>query len=270
MVGKKGSIYNNMKQKINLIIIVLLLNITVNLFSCKQGKNKDGDSFTLIGKDDYYIEYSTLEIYREVKTKTPLNGYYVIGNKTTKWEEFNVEKGLLNGEYLFYHPNGNVSIKSNYVKGRIQGEEIYYYPNGAIQQKHTYVNQVIHGEKIHYYEGGQIKSKAVFENGKSDNHTGYDLVGNITSQTFVKDGLSINQVIKKGKVFSENISSTYDDYEAMKFYNVDGSLKHHLRMLEENGVPIIIELDENGNEKKRINLKENSQEALKYMQLLMN
>ena len=33
---------------------------------------------------------------------------------------------------------------------------------------------------------------------------------------------------------------------------------------------LFIELDENGNEKKRINTKENPQEALNYMQLLMN
>lgn len=185
-------------------------------------------------------------------------------------EEFNVENGILNGEYLFYHPNGNLSIKSNYVKGRMHGEETFYFPSRAMQQKHTYVNQVIQGEEIHYYEGGQIKSKSIFENGKSDNYVGYDLLGNIISQTFVKDRLRINQVIKNGKVFSENISSTYDDYEAMKFYNDDGSLKCHLRMIEDNEVPIIIELDENGNEKKRINTKENPQEALNYMQLLMN
>ena len=259
-----------MKNKISYIALILLATISVCFISCKHEKDKDDGSFTFIAKDEYFVEYSSLDIYRDAETKKTLNGYYIVGKGLTKWEEFNVKNGILNGEYLFYHPNGNVSIRSKYDKGKIHGEEFYYYPSGTIQKKHTYVNEVIHGEEIHYYEGGQIKSRSEFKNGKSDSSTNYDLVGNITSQRFVKDGMSITQMIKNGKLYSENLSSNYDNYEAMKFYNEDGALKHHLRMIEDEDAPIIIELDENGNEIKRIDLKKNPQEAIKYMQLLMN
>ncbi len=233
--------------------------------SCNKNENKEDQSFTLISKDDFFVEYGSYEIYKDAKTKKVLNGYYVIGNGLVKWEEFNVENGVLNGIYLFYHNNGNISIKSNYVKGKLQGEEIYYYPSGAIQQKHSYKNGVILGLQTHYYEGGQKKTESKYINGKSNESTSYDLVGNITSQSFLKDGLSIRQQIRNGKLISETISSTYDDYEAMKFYNEDGSLKHHLRMIENNEIPIIIELDDKGNEIKRLNIKENPQKAIEYM-----
>ena len=137
MVGKPGNIVKIMSEKINFKTFILLVTISVCLIGCKQEKDKDDSSFTFISKDDYFVEYSSLDIYRNAETKKPLNGYYVVGKDLTKWEELNVENGILNGEYLFYHPNSNVSIRSNYDKGKIHGEEIYYYPSGTIQQKHT-------------------------------------------------------------------------------------------------------------------------------------
>lgn len=85
---------------------------------------------------------------------------------------------------------------------------------------------------------------------------------------FIKEGRKITQQIKSGKVFSEQISSTYDDFEAMKFYNEDGSLNVYLRMLDQEDKSFLIELNENGEEIKRIDVKANPQEAIKYFQYM--
>ncbi|WP_248724475.1 hypothetical protein [Seonamhaeicola sp. ML3] len=86
---------------------------------------------------------------------------------------------------------------------------------------------------------------------------------------FIKDGRTITQTIRGGKVLMEQISSNYDSFEAMKLYNEDGSLKVYPRMIEdEEDGSYLIELDENENEIKRIDVKANPQEAMKYFQYL--
>ena len=65
-------------------------------------------------------------------------------------------------------------------------------------------------------------------------------------------------------MFSEQISSNYDNFEAMKFYNEDGSLKVFLRMLDDGDKSYLIELDENRNEIKRIDVKANPEQAMEY------
>ena len=50
----------------------------------------------------------------------------------------------------------------------------------------------------------------------------------------------------------------------MKFFNEDGSTKIYLQQVVENETMYVLELDENGNEIKRIDLKANPQEAFKY------
>ena len=54
----------------------------------------------------------------------------------------------------------------------------------------------------------------------------------------------------------------------MKFYNEDGSTKLFLRMLEENETMYILELNEEGDEIKRVDAKANPQESMKYFSLI--
>ena len=85
---------------------------------------------------------------------------------------------------------------------------------------------------------------------------------------FIKDRRKITQHIKAGKIFSEEISSTYDNFEATKFYNDNGYLKLFIQMLTEDENAYIIKRNEAGEEVKRINLKENPNELLKYQEYL--
>jgi len=244
---------------------VFMLSILLFVGCDKKGSTSKND-FKLIDRGSYSSRF--IDGYQVfVQNKELMNGYYVVGNKLTKWEEFDLLNGVLNGVYIIYHPNGNKSSLTNYRKGKKHGEEQHFFPSGALSKTINYQSDKRVGTMKAYYESGQVLEESKIENEDIIESISYDNVGVITSQMFIKDGLRITQRILDGKVFSEAISSTYDDNDSMKFYNQDGSLKHHLRMYEENGAQIIIELDVDGNEIKRVDFKKNPEEALKYMEL---
>ncbi len=249
------------------IFIILIANAN----SCENKKESNELSFKLIKRNSYFTTaLNGVTVYLLNETKKTMNGYYVVGNEFTKWEEFNVENGVLNGDYITFHSNGEMSSFNTYKKGKLEGKEKIFFLSGELKSLSNYSNGKKYGKSIDYFESGQVRKKTKLENEKPIESTTYDITGGIESQMFIEDGISITQTIKNGKVFSEELSSNYDDYEAMKFYNEDGTLKLHVRMVEENELPFIIELDENGNEIRKINVKKNPTEALKYMQKLMN
>ncbi|MFS4483422.1 toxin-antitoxin system YwqK family antitoxin [Hyunsoonleella sp. 2307UL5-6] len=232
----------------------------------KQGK---GLSFELIPRNSYFIDaYQGIEIYRFNDDKKLMDGYFVVGNEGVKWEEFNVEEGILNGDYILYHSNGKKFTYSKYKQGKKHGEEKTYYISGALKTLKNYSNGVLFGKNTNYFESGQIQSESKIEKEKIIESISYDIIGGIQSQMFIKDGRKITQNVKLGKIYAEHIVSTYDDFDAMKFYNEDGSLKVFIRMFEENERGYLIELNENEEEIKRIDIQANPEEILKYQQYL--
>ena len=249
----------------------IIFIITIALFyGCNSsGKTKKDDAFIFIARNAYTTNnYNGLEYYRLNKAKEFMDGYYVVGNEVTKWEEFDLKEGLLNGDYIIYHPNGEIYSHTKYANGKRNGEELIYSAEGVLTKKSVYKNEVLVGSQYDYFDGGKIRSESKYEDGKSVETLNYDLLGNITMQSFIKDGKTIKQKITEGKIEAEMVSSNYDDYETMKFYNEDGSTKLFLRMLEEDDNMYILELNEEGNEIKRVDVKANPQEAKKYFSLM--
>ena len=239
------------------------------IFNCGKNGRKNDDSFILIKRGSYEINsLNGYNIY--TKDKKIMDGYYVVGNELSKWEEFEVNNGILNGDYIIFHANGEIFSHTIYKNGKKNGEEKMYYPSGKLKSVSTYSNDILYGTSKTYFESGQLQSLSKIENGKPLTSETYDIIGNIVSQTFVKDGRTISQHINNGKVVFENISSNYDNFEAVRFFNDDGSLKIYLRMLTEGDNAYIIELDENENEIKRINVKANPQKVLEYQKYFMS
>jgi antitoxin component YwqK of YwqJK toxin-antitoxin module len=77
-------------------------------------------------------------------------------------EKRNFLNGVQDGEWIEYYENGQTQIKGNYVNGQPEGEWTYYYENGQTQIKGTYVNGQPEGEWICYYENGEIKFQGDF------------------------------------------------------------------------------------------------------------
>jgi len=229
-------------------------------------KKEKSDTLTLINRGSYSSRYiDGLQVF--IKDNQVMDGYYVVGKDLIKWEEFELKKGILNGSYITYHPNGKMSSNTQYRNGKMHGEEQLFYPSGELLKIVHYQNNKQVGEIKEFYEGGQIKKLSKIKDEKIYESVFYNNVGNMVSQMFIKDGLRIRQNILEGKIFSEYTSSTYDDNKTMKFYNQDGTVKKHLRMYENNNTPVIIELDENGEEKRRIDFQKNPEEAHQYLKL---
>jgi len=249
--------------------IVYTYLLILLLFGCKNSEKNNASDFKLIPRNSYFIDnYNGISVYRDNETRKPMDGYFVVGDKFAKWEELNLNEGVLNGDYIIFHNNGNIFSHSKYINGKLHGEEKTYSFSGALSKVSNYNHGIKVGKVLSYFENGQIQSEAKIENEEIFESVTYNIIGEIESQMFIKDGRKITQQIKGGKVFTEQISSTYDSFEAMKFYNDDGSLKVYLQMLDENDKSYLIELNENGDEIKRIDVKANPQEAMKYFQFM--
>ena len=236
---------------------------------CKTTTKEKDASFTFIERGDYVIDsYGDIVIYRNSETNKVMDGYYVVGNELSKWEEFNLKQGILQGDYLIFHSNGEIYTHSIYSNGKLNGEEKTYFPSGKLQKLTTYKNDEPYGKTTGYYESGQVESESTLKDGKVVESVYYDIIGTIVSQMFIREGRTIRQKIIGGKLHSEQITSNYDNFEAMKFFNADGSLKVYLQMLTDGDNGYLIELDKDGNELKRIDVKANPQEAMKYMEFL--
>ncbi len=236
--------------------------------SCDSKKasdsNKD-DSFTFIERDSHNTSnYNGLIYYRRNGEKEFMGGYYVVGNTLNKWEEFELKKGLLNGDYIIYHPNGNMLSNAKYSNGKRHGEELTYTLEGALFKKRVYKNDVLVDKAFTYYENGKVKSESKIKDGEIYETVWYDDIGNINAQLFTRDGKIYKQLIKNGRVISERITTNYDSFERFKFYNEDGSFKIALEMDMNGDDAFIVELDEKGNIIKKLNVKDNIQEAMRY------
>ena len=248
------------------IIFTLLLTLCCSCNSAAK-KEKD-DSFTFIERNSYTTNsYNGLEYYRLHKAKEFMDGYYVVGDEVKKWEEFELKEGVLNGDYIIFHTNGEIFSHTKYVNGKRNGEELNYNAEGILTKKSIYKNDILVGSQYTYFDNGKKQSESKYEDGKSVETQNYNLLGHIVSQSFIKDSRTITQKISEGKIYSEMVSSNYDDYETMKFFNEDGTTKMYLQRVEENDTMYILELDENGNEIKRVDVKANPKEAMKYFSL---
>ncbi len=246
--------------------VVIVATILCVFFNCKNPSEEKDTSFTLIERGDYVIDsYGDIIIYRENETNKVMDGYYVIEKELSKWEEFNLKDGVLNGDYLIYHSNGEIYTHSKYMNGKLNGEEKVYYTSGKLQKLKTYKNDQLYGKAIDYFESGQIEKESIVKKGEVIESVSYDIVGTIVSQMFIREGRTINQKIVGGKIHSEQISSNYDNFEAVKFFNQDGSLKAYLRMFRDGDTGYLIELDKDENEIKRIDVKANPKEAMEYV-----
>ncbi|WP_353777198.1 hypothetical protein [Winogradskyella sp. 3972H.M.0a.05] len=255
MVGIKESTYKT-------LLIGLFL---ISLIGCKNSPTQDDESFIFVGRNAYFEDnINGVTFLRDNETRKPLNGYYVVGNETSKWEEFNVKEGVLEGDYIIFHDNGEIFSHSQYKRGKLHGEEKINYKSGKLKTLKTFTNGTPYGITKTFFESGQLQIESKLKDGEIVESTAYNIVGEIIAQSFEKDGRTIRQSIKSGKVYKEEISSNYDNFEAVKFFDDEGKMTMFIRMYEEGEDRFFIELDENENEINRVNLKKDPHQIIKY------
>lgn len=208
-------------KKTTIAVIALLFCTLLSFFNCKNETNDDGIKF--IPRDSYIVDFRNgVTIYRDKISKKVMNGYYIVGDSSKKWEEFSVKEGLLNGDYIVYHNNGKVFTHSKYFKGKLHGEDLLYYSSGKLKKFSAYNTGKIYGKIIEYYEGGQVRSESKMKDGEVYSSLIFNESGDVISKIYVKDNMKITQEFKDGELISEKTTPSYNSADnAISINDID-------------------------------------------------
>ena len=77
-----------------------------------------------------------------------------------------IKKGKWNGEFEFYHSNGQLSEVGTFKDGKEDGPFKSDWENGQLQLKGSYKNGKKEGLFKSYYENGLLKRERTFKDGK--------------------------------------------------------------------------------------------------------
>lgn len=75
---------------------------------------------------------------------------------------------VFDGVSRVWDEKGNLIAEIHYEKGSLQGNAYYYHPNGQISKMIPYENDLIHGALIYYNNQGNVVGKTLYEKGKRE------------------------------------------------------------------------------------------------------
>lgn len=82
-------------------------------------------------------------------------------------EEVPWRRGVIHGEKISYHPNGQIQTQVEYVDGRPHGAGITYDEEGRTLRETVYVDGERHGETVEYHaETGEVKRRLPYREGE--------------------------------------------------------------------------------------------------------
>ncbi len=111
-----------------------------------------------IGADVFYVKDS----YKPFTGKCIV----VFRNSDLVKEEFTFRNGVLQGEALAWHKNGQLRRKGSYHKGQISGKWEFFNEQGQKTIEAYYKQDNLNGSFISLYHNGKIKEKGRFERNK--------------------------------------------------------------------------------------------------------
>ncbi len=114
-------------------------------------------------------------------------------------------KGNLHGDSIYYHANGKIWKKINYVSNEITGTFDLYLENGMLLQSTAFQSGEKEGNSVRYWECGRIASKEEYVDGRLMKATYYDIDSNIVCQITNGNGFKA--------VFGKEIISELDEYK---------------------------------------------------------
>ena len=143
---------------------------------CKNTKYKINETVYPDDFDDYlenvcssgihYFLNLKRAFYYNLKKKN-INGEYLDWHDNGQMSlKFNYINEKINGEWLTWHVNGQIYVKCNYVDGNENGEYLSWYTNGQMCIKCIYIDGVLNGEYLEWHENGQMWEKYIYIDGK--------------------------------------------------------------------------------------------------------
>jgi len=129
---------------------------------------------------------SVNNIFHYQMDSVPYAGLVFRDSLSIRLEEFTVASGNRNGQYILYHPNGQIKVKSlylngilngveerflkdgirsalsNFSQGKRSGNQYLFYPSGTIKEVLFFDDGVIKGENVFYFKDGKIRQRVHF------------------------------------------------------------------------------------------------------------
>lgn len=141
--------------------------------------------------------------------------------------ECELDNGKRDGECIGYYPDGSVEYIANYKQDLLHGESVFYHRNGVINWRVNFVNGQKNGEVIYYDSLGRKFQLSTFKN--NDLHgisMAYDTSGNIERRMNYKEGIlhgDFKSFFSNGKVKTH---STHKNGEVISYteFNLDGHI----------------------------------------------
>ncbi|MBL7973804.1 MAG: hypothetical protein JNJ85_02760, partial [Candidatus Kapabacteria bacterium] len=82
--------------------------------------------------------------------------------------------GQINGEWIYYYENGNISMRGNSINGINIGVVETYYASGKLWSIIPYNAGKMEGTEVVYYESGRKKLIISYKNGKEISRNEYE------------------------------------------------------------------------------------------------
>ncbi|MFZ0452111.1 MAG: hypothetical protein WCE54_21720 [Ignavibacteriaceae bacterium] len=165
-----------------LFILLIIISISIILYS---GSTSGVHTNKFIIKNGLIVNPADNNIYTGKIVDTVQN----------KIIEYNVVKGLKNGEFNILYLNGNYQIKGNMKDNKNTGEWKYFYPSGQLESIGNFKDDIVSDEWIWFYKNGKRKENGVFVNGKRDGKWNmYDQNGNLKTILYFSHGKIITKL----------------------------------------------------------------------------
>jgi antitoxin component YwqK of YwqJK toxin-antitoxin module len=98
-------------------------------------------------------------------------------------------KSVTDGEFIEYHPNGNIKAKGVLKNGKRTGIWTSYFVNGEVQSESKFDKGELNGKTAAYYPNGNVQYMGLYiNNEKDDNWFFYREDGSYIKEVLFKKG----------------------------------------------------------------------------------
>ncbi|MDR3141292.1 MAG: hypothetical protein LBU37_06175 [Tannerellaceae bacterium] len=170
-----------------------------------------------LGDGRYYCRYTASD--KPIKGKARMiDGY------TTQYIDATFNDGIPHGSWKMYRQNILVE-EYNYNKGLLDGVCKEYYLDGSVKSVRNYVEGKSHGKFIDYNSKGLVEHETNYREGKLDGpEIAYDSDGKVRYQTIYSDGKPTGAKVQ-----------TFSDYVLAANYDANGNLDGDYSEIFNNG-----------------------------------
>ena len=101
-----------------------------------------------------------------------------------------IQSGSQEGDWIYFHENGQLFTKGNYQNGKRNGDWVYFHENGKVSSQRTYKNDKLEGSWRSYRSNGRLWEKGTFTNdGKEGSWIRYYENGRVWEESTYSAGI---------------------------------------------------------------------------------